>query len=232
MGNIIKKAFFDFIDKTLAQEGQVLDIKRWNSSGMYEVRVALPHTDMIKWNAIPRIKVKVADFEYRDYSPAEWDLTDNSCSLFVEARHTGEGSLWVQQLKAQQKFVFAPAYTAALPSAEGRVLCVGDGTALGHFFALKQLTNRKAYAIDSIVSVEEGTQVPSRITDAHPEARFIEQNHSGSLTALHRMLAQLNLKVYSSIYLAGYIPMVQGLRKILKSDPDVSAKIFANGFWK
>ncbi len=36
---------------------------------------------------------------------------------------------------------------------------------------------------------------------------------------------------YSAVYIAGYIPMVTGLRKIFKKNPYLNAKIFAHGFW-
>jgi NAD(P)H-flavin reductase len=228
MVNTIKKAFFGFVDKAMAQEGRVLKVKKWEPSGMYEVRVSLPHVEMGKWNAVPRIKVKVAEFEYRDYSPAEWNINDRTCTLFVEGKHAGKGSNWVQHLEAGQTFLFAPAYTVSLPSAKGNMLCLGDGTALGHFLALKLLISSEVNSIDIVMALEGNA--PASMLREHPELRIV-QSHPSSLDSIHRTLATLHLKEYRFIYLAGHIHMVQALRKTLKADPTVSAKIFTNGFW-
>jgi len=230
MVNPIKKVFFDFIDKTITQQGQIRSVSKWESSEMYEIQVYLPGIDMQKWDTIPRIKVKVAEYEYRDYSPAIWNTAEKTCYLFIHASHNGRGSSWVKQLKTGQTFLFAPASAASVTRQKGPVLCLGDETALGHFLALDQLTKTEENPIDIHLSVNQNIVLPGHIS-MHNKLSFIKQENSESLFVFQRSLSNFNLSSYRSIYLAGHIPMVQGLRKILKSDQNVNARITSNGFW-
>lgn len=231
MANIIKKAFFDFMDKTLTQEGLVLAVRKWEPASMYELDLYLPETDMNKWKIIPRLKIKVAEFEYRDYSPARWDIQTRTCTILIETAHSGPGSTWVKNLKTGDAFLFAGANTTQLPSNPGKVLCLGDGSALGHFMALKLLTNRTEYPLDVVIFLNEAYKIPTSIINANPEFEFVKRYQGNSLVSLHQCAGTRKLAEYNSIYLAGYIPMVQGLRKIFKGDSNISAKIIANGFW-
>lgn len=231
MINPIKKVFFDFLDKTMSQKGTVISLRKWDLSAIYEIRVHLPNVDMQKWATVPRIKVKVAEFEYRDYSPACWDVAERTCCLFIDARHLGVGSSWVKCLVPGQTFLFAPASATALPSKKGPILCLADESALGHFLALKQLTAAEENPIEILISIDQHAVVPQEIIAANDGLQFIKRSHLDRLVNIHHSLSELNLPSFSSIYLAGHIPMVQGLRKILKANESVDARIIANGFW-
>jgi NADPH-dependent ferric siderophore reductase len=232
MANLIKKAFFQFIDKTLTQEGSVLEVRKWDPAFMYEIDLHLPETDMSKWKVIPRIKVKVSDYEYRDYSPCNWQTKSRTCTVFIETEHLGPGSVWAKSLNTGDAFLFAPANAAPLPPTAGKVLCIGDGSALGHFLALKQFENQDASLLNVIIYLNAEYQIPPYIMDAHPEFKFVSQSHKSNPVNLQQLAAMYNLSEFSSICIAGYIPMVQELRKSLKDDANIGAKIFANGFWR
>ena len=231
MINPVKKAFFKLIDKTMTQQGQIISVRKWEPSEMYEVQVRLPEVDMQKWNTVPRIKVKVAEYEYRDYSPACWKPSEGTCYLFIDARHTGAGSSWTRNLMAGQTFRFAPASAAPLPLKKGAVLCLGDESALCHFLALKQLITDKDNPKKILISIDENAIVPKDSFLVNEEIVWIKRMGAERLTSLHRCLSNLDLSCFSSIYLAGNIPMVKALRGILKGDQCVSAQILANGFW-
>ncbi|WP_219224635.1 hypothetical protein [Pedobacter antarcticus] len=232
MANIIKKAVFDFFDKTLAQEGYVLAVRKWEPASMYEIDLHLPETDLGKWKTIPRLKIKVAEFEYRDYSPAIWNVERKTCTILIETGHKGAGSAWVENLNTGEVFLFGPAHAAPLPPTAGKVLCLGDGSALGHFMALKLLTDREKNPLDVIMFLSEEYKIPESIISAYPEFEFIKQSQGNSLSTLKQWCTKTrNLSEFSVIYLAGYIPMVKELRKMFKNDSNVTAKILANGFW-
>jgi NADPH-dependent ferric siderophore reductase len=231
MAHIIKKAVFNLIEKAIIDEGEVVEVTPWEPVGMVELVLDLPHVDMAKWKYIPRIKCKVGEFEYRDYSPTTWDVARKRCTVLVETGHVGLGSTWAQQLRVGDVIEFAPASTVALPSAEGKVLGLGDGSALGHFMALKQLISPERYPLDVFVYLNEVYTLPASLLDAHGGFNFMMKQHGDAAELLLQSVRGRDLSGYSSVYIAGYIPMVQKVRKVLKAVPGFRAKVYASGFW-
>ncbi|MES2830120.1 MAG: siderophore-interacting protein [Bacteroidota bacterium] len=231
MASGIKKAIFKLMDKALTQEGYVLNINKWEPA-LYEVDLHLPSVNMRKWESIHRIKCRVADFEYRDYTPATWDAEKSTCKIWIEAAHKGSGSAWVKNLHAGDTVLFAPAYAAPLPNEPGKILCVGDGTALGHFLALKHLTKREAQPLEVIVYLNEDYDIPVSFKEDNPEFQFITKSGLNMLDTLYDYAVGKQITSFTSIQIVGNIPMVQGLRKMFKSNPYLNARIFAHGFWK
>lgn len=231
MANAIKKAVFSLVDKAFTQEGYVLEVRKWEPATMYEIDFYMPETDMTKWNTIPRIKCKVAEFEYRDYTPATWDAEKKICTVLIETEHNGYGSAWAKNLQSGDTILFAPAHAAPLPAKPGKIFCFGDGSAVGHFLALKQLTDRKNYPLEVVVFLNEAYIIPDTFLTANPEFKFIMLPQGRSLDSLSLVAEKNPLSAYTSVYIAGYIPMVQGLRKIFKKNQNLSARLFAHGFW-
>jgi hypothetical protein len=62
---------------------------------MYELDLHLPNVDMSKWVQIPRLKCRVDEDKilYRDYTPAKWDVTNRTCTLYIESRSSRSGQL-------------------------------------------------------------------------------------------------------------------------------------------
>ncbi|MBE9462745.1 siderophore-interacting protein [Dyadobacter subterraneus] len=231
MANGLKKAVFSLLDKAFTQEGFVQAIRKWQPETMYEIDLHLPDVDMAKWTTIPRLKCKVAEYEYRDYTPATWDVKKRTCTMLIETDHNGFGSAWTKNLSVGDIILFSPAHAAQLPSQSGKIICFGDGSALGHFLALKQLTNRKEYPFEAVVFLNENYWLPDFFIYENPEFTFVMKPGTDSLDSLHQYSGNKTLSDYSAIYIAGYIPMVTGLRKIFKKNPYLTAKIFAHGFW-
>ncbi|GLU56982.1 siderophore-interacting protein [Dyadobacter frigoris] len=231
MTNGLKKAVFNLMDKAFTQEGFVLAIRKWQPEMMYEIDLHLPEVDMNKWNTIPRLKCKVAEFEYRDYTPAKWDVEKRICTMLIETEHNGHGSAWTKNLQAGDTILFAPAHAAQLPSRPGKIVCFGDGSALGHFLALKQLTNRNEYPFEAVIFLNEDYTLPDYFKNKNPEFKFVMMPGANSLDSLNQFSENKRMSDYTAVYIAGFIPMVTGLRKILKKNPYLTAKIFAHGFW-
>ena len=219
------------MEKALIDKGTVLEITKWEPPSMYQLVLGLPETDMSKWTTIPRIKCKVADFEYRDYSPAMWDIKKRICSVFVETGHEGPGSRWAKSLHVGDPVFFGAAHAASLPGQTGKVLCLGDGSSLGHFLALKQLTDRVKHPLDVLLHLNDAYHLDSRLTSDNPDFTFLTPSGTDAFEALSGLLQQKTLSDYSSIYIAGHIPLVQQLRKRLKNNPAVRARIYGHGFW-
>jgi len=231
MANIIKKGFFSLVEKAFTQEAYVTGAKKWDPANFYEIDLLMPGTDMTKWNTIPRIKCKVAEFEFRDYSPAFWDAEKKTCTILIDAGHAGHGSTWAQDLKPGDQILFSPAHAAHLPSVPGKILCIGDASALGHFLALRQLTNAHDHQLEIMILQNDQCTIPVSFAAGHPELELIPVKNTNSTDQYHHLYENKILADYTTVYLAGYIPMVTGIRKILKKDPQLNARIFAHGFW-
>lgn len=230
MANIIKRAIDGLLDQVL-HPAKVLAITLYPPSKMWEIVLHLPNVNMEKWNTIKRLKCKVGKLEYRDYTPALWDWEKKVCTIFIEAGHEGAGSRWVRQLKVGDEVLFGDAHAAQLPAREGRILCLGDGSALGHFLALKQLTKHGNYPIDTVILLTDACRLPALLTENTSEDTFIMNPGSDRFSTLSKWCNTKDLNNYTSIYIAGNIPMVTALRKMLKVQSGLQAKIYAHGFW-
>ncbi len=230
MANILKRAAAGLLEKMFTP-AKVIDVRAWQPATMYEVDVHLPTINLEKWDTIKRLKCKVGDFDYRDYTPASWNAEKKVCTMYIEAGHNGAGSRWIQQLKTGDEIFVGPAHAAQLPVQEGKILCLADGSALGHFLGLKQLTDRKKYPMEAAVFLHDNYQIPVPLVESNPEFDFVIKPHGNSLDILTQWLMAKDLSSYTSIYMAGNIPMITGLRKKLKEISSVKAKLYTYGFW-
>jgi len=230
MANILKKAVSGLLDKMFTS-AQVTAIRAWQPATMYEVDIHLPSANMEKWATIHRVKCRVGELEYRDYTPATWNAPEKTFTMYIEAGHEGAGSRWVQQLKKGDEILLGSVHAAQLPAKEGKILCLGDGSALGHFLALKQLTDRRSYPLEAGIVLHDNYQLPESLAADNPEFELLLHPHGNSADLLEQWYRSKNLDSYTSIYIAGNIPMVTALRKKLKGMPEVSARIYAHGFW-
>lgn len=230
MSNIIAKAVSGLLDKMLTP-ATVTAVRAWTPATMYEIDILLQATDMHKWTSIKRVKCKVDSWAYRDYTPATWDPETQICTLYIEAGHNGAGARWVKQLRAGDEIVLGLAHAAPLPAKEGKMLCLADGSALGHCLALKQLTNRNQYPIEAAVFLHNPYQVPSSLQVQHPELELLIRPQENGTNVLAGWASAKDLNSYTSVYLAGNIPMVSALRKWLKTLPELQAKVYTHGFW-
>jgi len=230
MATILKKAAAGLLERML-DPAYVVEVRAWQPATFYEVDVHLPSVDMGQWNTIKRFKCKVDAFEYRDYTPALWNADTNICTLYIEAGHNGSGSRWVKRLKTGDQILVGVAHAASLPAQTGNLLGLADGSALGHFLGLKQLTDRQKHPMDVAIYLHAEYQLPTSLLANNTEFDFIVKPDSHCLSTLEEWCMSKDLSIYTTIYIAGYIPMVTGLRKKLKATPNVSARIYSYGFW-
>ena len=233
MANVLKRAVLGLMEKAFAK-GLVLDVRKWDPHGMVELHLHLPDVDMSKWKTIQRLKCKVSetDFEFRDYTPARWDVEKRTCTMYIETSHKGWGAHWADNLQAGDAILYGPAHEATPPNTPGKILCIGDGSALGHCMAMRQLTNRHDFPMDTIIAWGEKYNVPDDLKTEHPEIEWIKSDHTEDFGLLYHEVEQKALQDYTSVFIAGNIPMVTGLRKMFKKNPYLQAKIVAHGFWK
>lgn len=229
MANVLTKAVLNFAER-FVETAEVLKITKWEPA-IYEIVLYLPKVNMHKWNSIQRLKCKVSDGEYRDYTPATWDAEQRTCTILVEAEHVGYGSLWAQNLRVGHGVYFGAAHAALLPSATGKMLCFGDGSAIGHFMALKQHTNRNEYPLEVVITLNEEYTIPEKFINENPEFTFLMNTQHNNLDALTTHAEKMALEEYRYIYLVGNIPMIRGLRKNLKRSTAITARIITYGFW-
>lgn len=230
MANILKKAAAGLLEK-MFDSARVTAVRAWEPATLYEVDVHLPFADMEKWDTVRRVKCKVGLLEYRDYTPAVWDAGTRVCTLYIEAGHEGTGSRWVKQLKPGDEILLGAVHAAQLPARPGRVLCLGDGSALGHFMALRQLADREKFPLETAILLHDGYRIPEPLLRNHPEIDWLADPGNHGWEALETWCLAKDLQAYTSVYIAGYIPMVTGLRKKLKTVPGMQARVFAHGFW-
>lgn len=230
MANVLKKAVGSLFDKMLTH-GKVLSVSRWNPETMVEVEVHLPALNMEKWKTIHRVKCRVADLEYRDYTPTAWNVEKGTFRLYVEAGHDGAGSRWAQQLRAGDGILLGAVHAAQIPSKEGRVLCLVDLSALGHALTLKQLLDSSKFPLEVCVFLHEQYDIPESLRLENPEFEFLYRENGQNTAVLEKWFMSKKLANYESICIAGNTPMVSQLRKKLKTIPEVGARILAQGFW-
>lgn len=229
MANIVKKAASKLMEKMFARS-EVVAIRAWEPATLYEVDVHLPTVNMEKWDTIRRVKCQVAELEYRDYTPALWNVEKRVFTLFIEAGHNGAGARWVSQLKKGDGILLGPVHAAQLPAREGKVLGIGDGSALGHFLGLKQLTDQNKFPLEAGIFLHEKYQIPGPLLAENPDFEFLMDKGNES-DVLIDWCRKKDLKAYTSIYIAGNIPMVSTLRKLLKAASGANAKVYSYGFW-
>jgi NADPH-dependent ferric siderophore reductase len=230
MVNIFKKAASSLLER-LSSTATVLAVRSWQQGTMYEVDLHLPEVDMESWNSIKRLKCRVGAFDYRDYTPTLWNSEMNICTLLIDSGHDGAGSQWVRTLKAGDKILYGAAHAASLPPVKGRMLCLADASAIGHFLALKQLTDRSEHPMDVTIIVQDIYQIPTVFKEENPEFRFIKGPGNGLINRMEQWLRGEELTGYNFVYIAGNSSMMKVLKSKLKADPQVHARVYGYGFW-
>lgn len=230
MANVLKKAMSGLFDKMLSP-GIVIGVTRWKPATMVEIEVQVSTLHMGKWKTIHRVKCRVADLEYRDYTPTSWNAEKGTFKIYVEAGHDGAGSRWAQQIKAGDEILFGAVHAAQIPSKEGSILCLVDLSALGHALTLKQLIEPSGFPLEVGVFLHEPYEIPARLRAENAEFDFLFEENGHSTAVLEKWMKSKKITNYESICIAGNTSMVSQLRKKLKAIPEFNARIFAQGFW-
>jgi NADPH-dependent ferric siderophore reductase len=220
--NMLKKKALQLIERQLGKKGIVLEVRSWNPSTFYEVDLHLPGVDMDKWTSVQHMKTK-------DYTPASWDVETQTCTLYIDASHDGDGSKWVAQLrKGDQICYLGIGGTNAKPVDGKQILCLGDSSCVGHFLALEQLVGKGNIAGALVIKEENHRAEFASYFDTLLEA--IPPKLSNNIDNLHNWLKEQQWGS-NAIYIAGNVPMVVGLKQKIRSLPDFDAAVKVQGFW-
>jgi len=226
--NIIRKKAFSIIENQLLKQGRVLDVRSWSPATFFEVDIHLPQVDMEKWQTVQHIKVKVAEYTYRDYTPTLWDAETRTCTLCINSSQSGPGSTWVSSLKRGDALSYVGiGSTFHKPVAGKRLLCLGDSSSAGHFLALNQLAASDAEVYGAI-SFGQQSHIDEFASYFDTRLQPIrEKNWDYSLVS---WLERQDL-TDETVYIAGHIPTAIQLRKHLKQRDDFTGTIKLQGFW-
>ncbi|WP_165940077.1 siderophore-interacting protein [Dyadobacter psychrotolerans] len=226
--NIIKRKALSIIGNALAKTGTVLAVRAWQPATFFEVDVHFPNMDMSSWEKVQYIKVNVEEGVYRDYTPAGWDEDTRTCTLYVDGVHDGPGSRWAKMVQQGDEISYiGPSRTFHRPL-EGKMIVLGDMSALGHYLALQQLAGDRA--LTGAVSVIEEGHLASFYDYFKWEVDAVKQQDEGGFEALLDWTKDKDL-TDTEIFIVGHIPTSIQLRKELKKRKDHPNTIRVQGFW-
>lgn len=227
--NIIKKKAVELFEKQFAKTARVLDVRAWNPSTFYEIDLHLPGVDMSKWQSVQHMKCKVAPYTYRDYTPANWDAETRTCTLYVDAAHSGYGSKWAAGMRAGDELTYIGiASTVTKPVSSSSLFCLGDSSAIGHFFALEQLAGKGN--VSGALVIKEKEHRNAFVSYFNSALQAIPQSSYSNIEILQQWLVEQQW-AESAVYLAGNVPMVVELKKRIKALPGFKGLVKVQGFW-
>ena len=230
--NKLKKKASGIIEGRVLKTALVLEVRKWPSSTIIEIDLHLPTAVMDGWTEVNYMKCKVADFTYRDYTPSGWDAETQTCTLYIDANHTGPGTIWANTLnKGNEIGYLSIKTTRQTPVNTSAIICLGDESSLGHLLAMQQLATPAARFSGAVLMDNEHNRslfTEYFRTPLKPVLRTDVVGHH-SLTG---WLLQQSYHLENTIfYLTGNSTMVMQLRKILKQQGYSNNQVIAQGFW-
>lgn len=228
--NILKQKALTYLEKMTAKTGTVLAVRTWEPASIIEIDLHLPGIAMAEWKQVQHMKIKVANGIYRDYSPALWDNETATCTLIIDAGHEGAGSKWAKELRKGDLITYLGiGPTAHKPLPADKIYCLGDASSIGHFLALEQL------CIDKIPVA--GTIALNNPDHSAQFARFFQTKLKTLVTSKKAINDDLTQLVYTTkltnetVYMAGNIPLLSGLRKWIRQQDQFKGQVKLQGFW-
>lgn len=226
----IKQKAISLIENRMIKTGMVLQVREWELS-FVEVDLYLPGAPMHLWREAQHMKCKVAPFTYRDYTPADWDADTHTCTLFIDTNHDGPGSRWAQALKRGDQVTYVGIGSAHhRPETGADIVCLGDESGMGHFLALRQLT-QPTQSFSGAVALHTSEQQTMMATLKTQLSGIARLRTECSRELLEWLDGQKNNWHNTVFYLAGYSHTVAALRKALKAKGISPRQIKAQGFW-
>jgi NADPH-dependent ferric siderophore reductase len=233
MNSITQKAIA-LIERRLVKTATVLAVRAWDPAHFLEIDLHLPGCDMGKWKEAQHMKCKVGPLSYRDYTPSGWDVDTQTCTLYVDAGHTGPGSQWAKKLQRGDQFSYMGVGSSHhQPIAGKRLVFLGDETAIGHFLALQQLAGDAATFTGAIAFSERHHQEEFALYFAQSGLHPLNKARSGEYYELEDWVMESVLADPSEtiFYLAGHIPAMLRIRNLLKERGIGRGQVKMQGFW-
>ncbi|GGA91856.1 siderophore-interacting protein [Puia dinghuensis] len=232
--NALSQRVIALAEAPFLRTATVLAIRTWEPDSMREIDLHLPDCDMSRWTSAQHLKCKVGALSYRDYTPLGWDAETSTCTLLIHTGHEGTGSRRAQQLQPGDTVSYRGVGSSHhQPSAGHEMVFLGDESSIGHFLALQQLASPGSSIAGAIV-----------LSEPHHEQEFHDYYRGWALEPLHkggaRDCQELDHWVEywepqehpdAVFYLAGYIPSVVRLRKLLRRKGVAGRQVRTQGFW-
>lgn len=223
-----KEATLGLLERKLVKTATVLAVRVWEPATFVEVDLHMPGCDMRKWQQAQHMKCRVAPLVYRDYSPSDWDAETQTCTLFIDVAHEGPGSRWAKGLSAGDVVEYLGVGSSRQqPAEDKKLIFLGDETAIGHFFALQQLAGDGAKS--SILGAVTMRERRHREEFNH----YFQRMGLMGVEGLEEWVEKLEgVEPGSAVfYLAGHVPMVVKLRKMIRAKGFSGRAVRAEGFW-
>jgi NADPH-dependent ferric siderophore reductase len=227
-----KKKASAIFEQRILKTGIVLDVRHWETSNITEIDLHLPSAQMDNWTEVYYMKVKVADFTYRDYTPSGCDAETQTCTLYIDTKHEGPGSKWARTLqKGNQVSYLGISSTRHSTINSTGIVCLGDESSIGHLLALQQLSTPTASFTGAVVMEHDESRKLFTEYFRTPLQPVVKTDTYGHHSLINWLLQQSSALENTIFYLAGNSTMVAQLRKILKQQGYTSGQIKAHGFW-
>lgn len=210
----------------------MLAVRTWEPGSIREIDLHMPDCDMSGWTSAQHIKCKVGSLTYRDYTPLGWDAETSTCTLLIHTGHEGAGSRWARQLAVGDAVAYLGVGSSRHQPAGRSLVFLGDESAIGHFLALRQLAPSEAEIHGAVL-----------LSEAHHREEFqayypglgLEtlRKSAGDYQELDHWVEAWEPREHPDavFYLAGYIPSVVRLRKLLRRKGIAKGRVMAEGFW-
>lgn len=84
------------LERIFFRSGKIISVGCWDGGNIYEISIHLPNPELENWNSAQSIKCRISALHYTDYTPARWDAEKKVCTLYIDASHNGQGSIWAK----------------------------------------------------------------------------------------------------------------------------------------
>jgi len=229
--NIIKKKLLSALEKNLAKEATVLDIRYWYQKELVEIDLHVPDLRPQEWQSAPRMKIRVAPGVYRDYSPTMWDEETCTCSLIINVAHGGIGAQWALGLQKGDLLLYLGIASTAHKTPAPGLICIGDESSLAHFLAIQQLMGISSAALTGAICFTKPQHVQEYREYIQSPLVPLYLKKKDDIDTLREYLDQLKPKQHT-IYLAGGSRLVVEAKKHLRNSSQFQGSIKSQGFWK
>ncbi|RZM28481.1 MAG: hypothetical protein EOO88_08830 [Pedobacter sp.] len=215
----------ELLESRLIKTGRLLDVRHWENAALTEIDLHLPEAAMEFWADVPYIKLKIAAFTYRDYTPFAWDAETHTCSLLIDTAHVGPGSLWAKSIQPGETIQYLGIDSSRQsPHPTDLVVGIGDASSLAHLLALQQLTLPRT-RFDGAVLLQNSIQ--KELFSAYFQSPLVPISDEQELTSW--LQAQEYCINHTQFYLTGNHHLVGRLRRSLKAIGYKQIK--HKGFW-
>lgn len=230
---LIRKKAGSIIEPQILKTGRVLEVRTWSPATMIEIDLHLPHVNMYQWQQIPYVKFRVDNLTYRDYTPTGWDAETSTCTVFINAAHSGAGSIWAKQLRRNDTIQYLK--VGSIHQGADRtsaIVALGDESSIGHLLALQQIT-LPGTKFSGAVLMDDTQHREFFNKDLKSPIRPIARSE---MYGHHTLMSWINTQHYdfreTVFYLIGNNVMVSQLHKLLNQEDIPSGNIKSQSFWQ